>query len=141
VGRRQPRRPRLLPRALRRRDRDRAAYRRLLAASFGEAARAAGWRPRRDEPAAAGTLRPRLLAAAAIVGGDAKLLATARKLAAAYLRKPSSMDPGLAAVALVAATHGGDDALARRLDAAFTRSRDHNGTCRSATWAATTAPR
>ena len=105
---------------------DRAAYGRFLAASFAAPARALGWKPRPDEAPQVGTLRPKLLAAAAILGGDPALVASARKVAAAYVKKPSSMDPGLATVALAAATHGGDDALARRLDAVFTKSADHN---------------
>jgi alanyl aminopeptidase len=107
-------------------DADRAAYVAFLGDSFRAAARAAGWKPHRDESATLAALRPRLLAAAALVAQDPALIAQARKLAAAYVRKPSSMDPELAAVALAAATHAGDGALARKLDGAFAKTRDHN---------------
>ncbi|HVV88226.1 MAG TPA: M1 family metallopeptidase, partial [Kofleriaceae bacterium] len=107
-------------------DDQRAAYVRFLGKAFAGPARAAGWTPHADEAAIVATMRPKLLATTAVLAQDPKLLAQAKKLAAAYLRKPTTMDPGLAAVALAAATHAGDDALARKLEAAFAKTEDHN---------------
>ncbi len=107
-------------------DAQHAAYLRFLGKSFGGPARMLGWRPHKDEAAVIGTMRPNLLGVAAMLAQDPALVAQAKKLAAAYLKKPSSLDPGLATVALATATHAGDDALARRLDGIFAKTQDHN---------------
>jgi len=99
-------------------------YQRFLARTFGGPARALGWTPKRGEPADAATLRPKLLAVAALIGQDPALVASAKQQAARYLRDKRAMDPQLATLALATATRAGDP-LARKLGAAFARSTDH----------------
>src|SRR5262249_36050631 len=72
------------------------------------------------------TLRPKLLAAVATKAQDPTLVAEAKRLAATYMRSPQTLDPQLAITALGAATHGGDVALTRQLDAAFAATEDHH---------------
>ena len=107
-------------------DAQRPAYLAFLRKSFAGPARVVGWKPRKDEPAEISSLRGDLLATAGLLGGDPGVIGEARKLAAAYVRKPTSLDPTLATVALAVATHAGDDALARKLDATFRKTEDHN---------------
>jgi alanyl aminopeptidase len=102
-----------------------AAYRRFLGRSFAAPARAAGWKPKKGESATTATMRPRLLTVAGVMAQDPALIADAKKLAAAYLKAPDSLDPELATVVLATATHGGDTALAGQLDAAFAKTQDH----------------
>ncbi len=107
-------------------DAQHAAYARFLGRSFAGPARALGWKPKKGESATTAGLRTQLLAVAALVAQDPALVAQARKLAAAYLRTPSSLEPQTGAIALATATRAGDVALARRLEAAFTKTEDHH---------------
>jgi hypothetical protein len=99
-------------------------YLRFLGRSFSDTARTLGWKPKKGEPAVAGELRAEMLGVAALMVKDPVLVGQAKKLAATYVKNPRGLDPRIAAIAIASATHAGDDALAKKLDAAFTKSDD-----------------
>jgi alanyl aminopeptidase len=103
----------------------RAQYVRFLADSFAGPARALGWKVRPGEPIQASTLRPKLLAVAALKGEDPALVARARVLTADFLRRPDSLDPELAAVAVAAAAET-DARLYEKLEAELGKTTDKN---------------
>ena len=82
-------------------------YERLIRASFGDKARAAGFHSRPAEDDEARLLRPQLLRLVGDQGHDEPLGKEARKLAEAWLKDHAAVEPDLVQVVLdIAAVHG-----------------------------------
>lgn len=96
---------------------DRARLTRFARQLFAPRARALGWRPISDEPYGLALLRPRVLAAAAILGDDRDLIRQAEALAERWFDDHRALHADIVAAVLRAAARGGSHPL-------FTRLRD-----------------
>jgi len=106
-------------------DSVRPQYERFLRASFGERARALGWRSSPGESEDAQMLRPRLLALVAGTGRDPELGQEAADLARKWLADRAAVDPDLVAAVLSVAARDGDAAFFDRLAAELRGSPEH----------------
>jgi aminopeptidase N len=96
-------------------DDDYARYRRFLARTYGERARALGWVPATHEGPDATLLRAPLLRMVAFAAEDEALASQARALASAWLDDRRALDDTVADVALDVAAMHGDRALFERI--------------------------
>jgi len=94
--------------------RDEDAFALYVRRTLGPALDRIGMAPARGESSPTTSLRPRLMQWLGAHGGDPKVRARARALAADYVRDPGSVDPSLADVALRLAAREGDAALFER---------------------------
>jgi alanyl aminopeptidase len=101
-----------------------ANYRRFLLQNFQERARALGWIPRDGETDDARLLRPGLVSAVALYGGDGDLAAEAKTLAEKWLDDRASVPAEIAGAVLNTAAAYGDMALFNRYLAAFQKTQD-----------------
>ncbi|NVJ04916.1 M1 family metallopeptidase [Myxococcus sp. AM001] len=92
-------------------DAERARYRSWVAAIYGPQARALGWEPKPGDDDAVKSLRPHLLALAALGGEDPALVREANRLVKAWLADRKSVHPEAVPLALRVAARSGDKAL------------------------------
>lgn len=93
----------------------RAGWQRLIHKLFGARARALGLVPRAGESAADGLLRPRLIAAMAVLGDDAQLIKQAEALAGRWIDDRDALPSEIGTAVLVLAARGHSRALFGRL--------------------------
>ncbi|HEY1271466.1 MAG TPA: ERAP1-like C-terminal domain-containing protein, partial [Terriglobales bacterium] len=99
-------------------------YQRFLLKNFQARAHELGWLPHPGESDDVRLLRPTLLSAVAMEGGDRELANQARELADRWLKDPASVDPEVARAILNTAAYYGDVAMFNRMLAAYQKSRD-----------------
>jgi len=101
-----------------------ANYRRFLLQNFQARARALGWIPRAGETDDARLLRPSLVSAVALYGGDSDLAAEAKTLAEKWLEDHAAVPAETIGAVLNTAAAYGDVALFNRYLAAFQKTQD-----------------
>jgi alanyl aminopeptidase len=101
-----------------------ANYQRFLSKNFQARARELGWIPRPGETDDARLLRPGLVSAVALYGGDRDLAAEAKTLAEKWLEDHAAVPPEIAGTVLTTAAAYGDVALFNRYLAAFQKTQD-----------------
>jgi cytosol alanyl aminopeptidase len=100
-------------------------YQRFLRKNFQPRARELGWVPKIGEPDDVRLLRPDLVSAVAIYGGDETLAKQARELTGRWFEDRAAISPDVTASVLTTAAYYGDVALFRRFLAAFQKTEDH----------------
>jgi alanyl aminopeptidase len=108
------------------REEFRPRYARFLQGSFGERARALGFKAAPGEPEAARNLRVTLVGLMASAGEDAGFRAQAREWANLWLVDQNALDPDLQELALPIASRYGDRALFDRFLALARTTQDHS---------------
>jgi alanyl aminopeptidase len=101
-----------------------ANYQRFLSQNFQARARELGWNPRAGETDDARLLRPSLVSAVALYGGDRDLAAEAKTLAEKLLQDHAAVPPETAGAVLNIAAAYGDVSLFNRYLAAFQKTQD-----------------
>ncbi len=101
-----------------------ANYQRFLLQNFQERARALGWNPRAGETDDARLLRPSLLSAVALYGGDRDLAAEAKALAEKWLENRAAVPSEIVSAVLNTAAVHGDVSLFNRYLVAFQKTQD-----------------
>ncbi len=99
-------------------------YQRFIKANFGARAHEIGWLPKNGEPDDISLLRPSLLAAVAMYGGDQELAKQGQDLAAAWLADHSSVNPNIVWPVLRTAAYYGDKSLMDRYLTALKNTTD-----------------
>jgi alanyl aminopeptidase len=99
-------------------------YLHFVETNFGPRARQIGWLPKADEPDDIRLLRPNLVGAVAMFGGDRELAQQGRGLAEKWLQDHSSVDPNLVSVVLQTAAYYGDKTLLDRYLAELKKTTD-----------------
>ncbi len=105
-------------------DASQANYRRFLAKMYGARARALGWASKPRESDDVKLLRQSIVPLVADEGGDAALVAEAKKLADRWITDHSVVDVDLSGDLLAVAARTGDEAFFERLSAAAKSSED-----------------
>ena len=99
-------------------------YHHFLQTNFAQRAHQIGWTSQSNETDDIRLLRPDLLFAVAVFGGDRELAKQAQELAQKWLADHSSVDRNLAGTVLSAAAHYGDKALMDRYLAELKKTTD-----------------
>ena len=99
-------------------------YKRFLQKNFGQRAHVLGWVPRPGEPDHVRLLRPTLVPAIAMYGGDAQLAKEGRGLAEKWLQDRNSVDPNMVSAVLDTAAYYGDKALFEKFLAQYKETKD-----------------
>ena len=99
-------------------------YQRFLLKNFQQQASQLGWPPQQGEIYDTRMLRPRLVFTAAAYGGDPKLAAEGKALAAKWLDNHSTVAPETLSVVMGTGAFYGDKALFDRYLAAFRKTED-----------------
>ncbi len=99
-------------------------YQRFLLKNFQARAHQLGWVPQPGEPDDVSLLRPMLLPAVAVDGGDQELASQARALTEKWFADHKAIDPNMLTATLSAAAYYGDKALAERYLAELKKLQD-----------------
>lgn len=99
-------------------------YRHFVESNFGPRAHQVGWIPKGDEIDDVRLLRPALLEAVAMFGGDQELAKQGRELEEKWMQHHSSIDPNLVGSVLDTAAYYGDKSLMDRYLAELKKTTD-----------------